>query len=109
MNKAIDQNKAMEMMCKPRFSLPLALLLTAVVFLAVQALSWIFVGEYSFPNAPTMLDDASTTYSRWLMVDLAVPYNIANALDFTNPTPRGIIALILAFCTFKLARAKVLK
>ncbi|WP_286272537.1 hypothetical protein [Thalassotalea hakodatensis] len=108
MNKAIDQREAMEVMCKPRLSLPHALLLTAVVFLSVQALCWIFVGEYSFPNAPSMLD-TTTAYSRWLMIDLAIPYKAANALDFTNPAPRGIIAFILAFCTFKLARAKVIK
>ncbi|WP_286232698.1 hypothetical protein [Thalassotalea sediminis] len=109
MEKTIDQKSSKELVIGPRFSLRIAILLTIIVFLSIQALCWIFVGEYSFPNAPSMQDVAATTYSRWLMVDLGVPYKIAHALDFTNPAPRGIIAVILAFCTFKLARAKAIK
>lgn len=56
-----------------------------------------------------MQDVAATTYSRWLMVDLGVSYGLAHALEFTNPAPRGVIATVLAFCAFKLARAKVIK
>lgn len=98
-----------ELIIGPRWPFKKAFAIATLVFLIVQAACWLFVGEYRFPNAPSMWDDDITSYSRWLMVDLGVSYTTAVALDFTNPAPRGIIAFVLAICAFKLARAKVIK
>lgn len=109
MNNINEQQSTNDLNIAPRLSLKAAISLSILVFLIVQSLCWLFVGEYSFPNAPSMWDDDITSYSRWLMVDLGVSYTTAVALDFTNPAPRGIIAFVLSFCAFKLARANEIK
>lgn len=101
------QTKVIESIHEPRLSLPKAILLTSLVFLLVQAVNWLVFGKYEFPNWPEMRGIAVTAYSSFWMVDVGLSYAVSHALDFTNPAPRGIIATVLAFITFKLARLKV--
>jgi len=103
-NKSIIDNSSIH---EPRLSLKLAILLTIVVFVFIQASSWLIFGKYDFPNWPEMRGIAVTAYSSFWMVDVGLSYTVSHALDFTNPAPRGIIATVLAFITFKLARLKV--
>jgi len=109
MENHVELTKVVESIHEPRLSLPKTILLTSIVFLAVQAISWLVFGKYDFPNWPEMRGIAITAYSNFWMVDVGLPYTVSHALDFTNPAPRGIIATVLAFVTFKLARLKVKK
>lgn len=84
-----------------------AWLLSITVFILVQVFCWVVFGKYDFPNWPHMHGVVATSYSISLMDELGLSFEVASALDFTNPTPRGAIASILAIFTYKASRVSV--
>jgi len=84
----------------PKYIWAKPLILAILVFIAVHLACQLLIPKFSFPNWPMMFGIAQTSLSNSLIAELGLSYETATRLDPTNPTPRGIIAFILAGVTY---------